>query len=198
MIFFTADTHFGHDRLLSHHNRPFGSIPEMTEYMIESINRVVSATDVLYFIGDFCGIMNNPMEYTDQIVCKNIHLILGNHDVENKYGGQFTSVQTYKEVKHDGQRIVLFHYPLRRWNKDYRGSWMLYGHVHGHLNSEDKNNNKKTLDVGVDNHLRDVRFGTPWSYDEIKEFFVEKTEKVSRLGVDTDDTLLYDRRNLAR
>jgi calcineurin-like phosphoesterase family protein len=50
-----------------------------------------------------------------------------------------------------GQAIWLNHYPMRAWNGSHRGSWHLYGHVHGALHAEDQANlHWLTRDVGVD------------------------------------------------
>jgi len=198
MIYFTADTHFGHEHFLKYTYRPFSSVQEMTNYIIDSINNTVNINDVLYIVGDFCGRTGNPMKYANKIKCQNMHLILGNHDIEKRCGDYFTSVNQYKEIKHQGQRIIMSHYPMRRWSKDYRGSWMLYGHVHGHLSHEDFSDNRKTLDVGVDNSPHGFRFGTPWSFDQIKRFFRRKDQKSSSLGIDIDDSLLYDKRNVVK
>ena len=97
---------------------------------------------------------------------------------------------------YDNNKVVLFHYPLRRWNKDWRGSWMLYGHAHNNLSEYD--NRKLTIDVGVDNTISDKRFGTPRSIIEIKKLFNLRKEKISSFPIDNADKILYDRRNKTR
>lgn len=41
MIWFTSDTHFGHERILDFTNGPFGSIREMNDALIANINEKV-------------------------------------------------------------------------------------------------------------------------------------------------------------
>ena len=180
MIYFTADTHLGHEHFLNYTRRPFSSVQEMTDCIIDTINNNVNINDILYIIGDFCGRTGNPMIYANKIKCQNMHLILGNHDIENRCGDYFTSVNQYKEINYQGQRIIMSHYPMRKWHNDYKGSWMLYGHVHGFLSQDDLTNNKYTLDVGVDNYPEGTPFGTPWSFTQIKKFFDKKLTKASK------------------
>lgn len=52
MIFFTADTHFGHANILKLCGRPFDTIEEMNEKMIGNWNDRVKGTDTVYIVGD--------------------------------------------------------------------------------------------------------------------------------------------------
>lgn len=178
MIYFLSDTHFGNKKYLGYCQRPFSSNKEADESIIQSINDTVKTNDTLYFLGDFCHQGDNPKIYRQKIQCKNIHLILGNHDIEKKFINGFKSISLLKEIVYRKQKIVMCHYPMRAWNKSYRNSWMLYGHVHNRLNHEDEKSFKLTLDVGVDNiYNRNVPFGTPWSFEEINQLFTQKKKK---------------------
>ena len=53
MIWFTSDTHFGHERILDFTNRPFGSIREMNDALIANIDEKVKPEDELYLLGDY-------------------------------------------------------------------------------------------------------------------------------------------------
>ena len=53
MIWFTSDTHFGHERVLGFTNRPFDNIHEMNNAYVENINKKVKQEDELYILGDF-------------------------------------------------------------------------------------------------------------------------------------------------
>ena len=52
-IFVTANQQFGRDNALKLYNRPFPSIEEMNEALIESWNSVVSEEDKIYVLGNF-------------------------------------------------------------------------------------------------------------------------------------------------
>jgi len=53
----------------------------MNDAIVNSINKYVMENDILYHLGDWSfGGINNIWEFKKRINCKNIHLILGNHD----------------------------------------------------------------------------------------------------------------------
>lgn len=175
MIFFTADTHFGHKNIIQYCKRPFTDVHAMNAHIIDQINNVVTYNDNLYILGDFCFKGKKPSDYTSRINCNNIHLIIGNHDKIIDYESGlhgFVSVQDVKEIIYCNQRIFLSHYPHRSWPASHKGSYHLYGHVHSKLNHDDVQSKRKTLDVGVDNTINYGKlFGQPWSFKEIQKLF---------------------------
>ena len=52
LIYFTADQHFGHANIIKHCNRPFGTVAEMDEYLLEQWNNCVGRNDTVYILGD--------------------------------------------------------------------------------------------------------------------------------------------------
>lgn len=156
----------------------------MDQVILDRINETVGADDTLYILGDFTFRGGKPGDYLSRIVCKDVNLILGNHDRRSDYIDNmsaaridvgFTSVQEVKEIIYCNQKIFLSHYPHRSWPSSHKGSFHCYGHVHGKLNTEDKLSNRKTLDVGVDNTVNyDKRFGEPWSFKELQKLFSKK------------------------
>ena len=52
MIFFTSDLHLGHENCIRLCNRPFSSIEEMDETLIENWNHKVTGKDTVYILGD--------------------------------------------------------------------------------------------------------------------------------------------------
>lgn len=171
-VYFTSDTHWGHKNIVRgttewegspQRTRDFDTLEEHNQVLIDNINGMVKENDTLYHLGDWSfGGINNIWEFRRQLNCKNIHLILGNHDhhIERNTlfyeGGDYTkkqilpqelfsSVQHYKEIsfKIDSQvsgrygktKIVLCHYAMRVWNNSHHGSIMLYGHSHGSLDA---------------------------------------------------------------
>src|SRR5258706_15269140 len=51
---FTADFHFGHANIVRYCNRPFATVDEMDQAILERLNASVKINDMLYFLGDFC------------------------------------------------------------------------------------------------------------------------------------------------
>lgn len=158
MIYFIADEHYSHHRILEYQpNRVFNSVLEMNRELINLHNNIVNCNDTIYHLGDFS--FCNPDEILKELKGNHI-LITGSHD--HKKGTLWKEVYKYAhEIVVDKQIIFLSHYAHRRWPKSHYGSWHLFGHSHGNLATYGY-----SFDVGVD--VIYSKF-TPWSFDEIKE-----------------------------
>ena len=129
--FFTSDLHFGHKNIIRFDNRPFTSIEEMDKVLIANWNKRVSAEDTVYILGDISWY--NDDKTAEIFTSLNGHKILikGNHDrVHGKVRHCFDEITDYKEIKIDGNPIVLCHYPITFFNRHHYGAYMFYGHVH--------------------------------------------------------------------
>lgn len=82
MIWFTSDTHFGHENMLRLSDRPWSTVAQMNDAMVANINSKVAVDDELYILGDFSFKMTvqDAYELRKSIVCKRVHLLPGNHD----------------------------------------------------------------------------------------------------------------------
>jgi len=189
-IHFTSDTHYHHSNIVLEITKwrlPNGEIPldrvrdfktleDMDEALIERINSSVSSDDTLYHLGDWSfGGFERIQEFREKINCNNIHLVLGNHDhhiESNRENVQklFSSVSHYKEHNIGKLKIVMSHYAMKVWNKIHDKSWMLHGHSHGTLSTDDlwiygimpDPTHRRTMDVGVDTNKL-----FPYHIDEI-------------------------------
>lgn len=209
-VFFCSDPHYHHAGLVKGTSfwedtsrcRPFDDLKSHDDTLVENINKTVRENDVLFCLGDwsFGNYKDNEAvekitEFRNRINCKNVHLILGNHDQEIRANIDnvreiFSSVNEYLEVviiersptergvKPLKQHIVMFHYAIRSWHHSHRGAWMLYGHSHGSLDEftpltanpqwigdQYFIKNYRTMDVGFDTHPE----FRPYSYDELKQ-----------------------------
>jgi calcineurin-like phosphoesterase family protein len=198
-VYFTSDTHYGHSNIASPHTskwkggyRDYKSLEEMNQDLVKNINKVVKPEDTLWHLGDWSfGGIENIWKFRKQILCDNIHLILGNHDhhiEENKelnipeedreycfhrFGGfatipakqLFKSVQHYKELSLNGRIFVLSHYAHRVWHGSHKGWIHLYAHSHDSLPPYGK-----SKDVGVDTAIRETGLARPFATGEIINF----------------------------
>ncbi|MEK8088740.1 hypothetical protein [Thermithiobacillus plumbiphilus] len=129
-IFFTADSHFGHDRIIEYCNRPFASAAQMDAGLIQRWNARVGVQDTVYHLGDFT--LKKPT-YAQNILRQlhgTKHLIIGNHDHAADHT-LWASAALAADLTVNGRRLYLCHYPLREWPGMWRGALHLYGHVHG-------------------------------------------------------------------
>lgn len=150
----------------------------MNEELIARWNEKIRPEDEVYHIGDFAMTKDNEKvaDILDRLNGTK-YLIVGNHEgpaLNNRK--KFKWVKEYHELKvkdsdckNGVQRIVLFHYAMRVWRGDYRGTWHLYGHSHGNLPD---NEDQLSIDIGVDCHNY-----YPLSYDEVKAIMKTKQWK---------------------
>lgn len=179
--FFVSDQHFSHFKIIEYCNRSFSSITEMNDTIINNHNSVVTSADDVYILGDF-AFVNNIQSFDNIINQLNGRkfFILGSHDriVEHnlKYLlRHFVWIKEKAEIKINKQDITLCHYPMWSWAKSHYGSWQLFGHHHGRLNSDHRSPDKINLtdrlqlDVGVD-----CWNFSPVSFEQIKEIMDKK------------------------
>lgn len=172
MIYFTADLHFYHEKIIRHTQRPFCSAEEMNKILIQKWNRKVSCEDEVYILGDFTMKGADMAAACLYALQGKKHLIRGNHDrfadSSEFEKSLFVSIQDYMEITYLNMRFVLFHYPILEWNGKRKGAIALHGHQHNHREYNLKNRKEGILryDVGVDaNHME------PVSAKEIIDFF---------------------------
>ena len=112
--------------------------------------------DILICLGDWSfGGFDSIEEFWNRIVCKNIHLVLGNHDhhIENNRGDiqkLFLSVSHYNTLKLGDYTFRLMHYPISSWDGLNKGYMHLHGHCH--LPTELRFGKGQRMDVGMDGH----------------------------------------------
>lgn len=148
------------------------SAERMSRALIDNINEMVSASDTLYHLGDFCfGNVEDWRRYRQQIRCERIILCLGNHDKERHIPKEcFEQIHPHGaavEIESDGQHFVLNHYAMRVWNRSHHGVMHLYGHSHGSLADDPSS---LSMDVGVDTHAY-----RPYSLREVLDVMKGKT-----------------------
>lgn len=154
--FFIADPHLGHKNIVLGTSewedksacRQFETLEQHDSLLLDNINKTVGQKDRLYILGDFVfGGKDNIPIYRDRIVCEDVILIRGNHDLhmyknsvvfhKGKYinvNTLFSNVYDMLDLKIGKTKIVLCHYPIYSWHRFSKGALHLYGHVHKELN----------------------------------------------------------------
>lgn len=164
-------TFVSHDREFIWGDRGYSSVEKMNEILIKNINRFVAEDDELYILGDvMLGDNSIGLHYLRQINCKNIHIILGNHDTATRealYRAEpnVVEVTLAKKIKLNGYHFYLSHYPTLTANLDDNGELKkivinLYGHTHQKTNFYE--GCPYMYHVGVDSHSN-----CPVSIDDI-------------------------------
>lgn len=178
--FITSDNHFWHDNIRRHCNRPWPTIEEMNEALIKNWNSVVTKRDLIYHLGDFAMIKKQADGTPTMKLYRSLRhrlngrviLIKGNHDkMSQEVYSCFTEVcEGLKDIKIDGKKVTLCHYPMQSWNCSFHGAWHLHGHCHCRLPDVP---HVLRIDVGVDNPLCNY---TPFSWDVIKNIMMAKEQ----------------------
>lgn len=169
MMYFTADTHFGHANIIKMCDRPYPDIGAMNAAMIAAWNNRIQQNDTVYIVGDMFFRCDDPERILKQLNGKK-RLIVGNHDSSwmgkvnlNRY---FLSVDHFLETSDGTRCITLCHYPLMTWKHEKR-TYMIHGHIHADTSSDFWpliQRRENILNAGVD--LNDYH---PVAFDELVE-----------------------------
>ncbi len=155
------------------------SVENMNRGLVANINARAKAGDVLWCLGDWVfgsgkDSVRNARWFRDQIECRNVFLVWGNHD-DRRIRDLFSATYDQVEIRVEGVEITMNHYPMLTWNGQHHGSVEapnihLYGHVHALYQREPSYCPVRdaeawaALDVGFDGHGYQV-----WSIAEILE-----------------------------
>lgn len=166
MKYYISDLHLFHNRILEKFNRPFSSVEEMHEMIINNWKNKVKADDTVYILGDVG--MYHPKEIGNILNNLPGHkiLITGNHDFKNIHSGSykkvFDKITSYLEIEDNGRNVILFHYPIEDWNGKYRE----YYHLHGHIHNNEDSLSQKERRFNVSAEVVDY---TPVSLDKLEQ-----------------------------
>ena len=160
MIYYTSDLHFGHRAVISMCNRPFASVEEMNETLIENWNKVIHADDDIYVLGDLIYRAEESPEVFLERLKGRKHLVFGNHDESwvkkvdlSKYFVEWGSMLVANTGKGNA---TLCHYP----QLDGKGRYLIHGHLHNRTTEwywGFYKNFERALNAGVDvNNFRPV------------------------------------------
>lgn len=157
------------------------SIQEHDAMILANINALVGRDDELFIIGDFAW--DNPGRYRQQIQCKHVKLIKGNHDKVQKSQNVFGECpdvyrsRAYSKTGGDYVKLYMCHYPTMYWDGSHRGWCHLYGHCHGQREEylDMLEPERRAMDVGVDNIYRLYGAYRPIAEYEVYEYMARRS-----------------------
>lgn len=144
-IWITSDLHLGHTKDFLWEPRGFTSSEAHDSTIIDNINEVVEPDDILYILGDL--MLENNEEGTKklrQLQCKNINIILGNHDTEVRqriyqYTLGYHILGWATPIQFNNKHFFLSHYPMATANlDDNKKPWNKVYNLCGHSHTKDK------------------------------------------------------------
>lgn len=164
--FLISDTHFSHANILQFEAeaRPFSSVEEMNEKLIENWNSVVGHNDIVWHLGDVL-FGNKNFHILDRLNGRK-NLVLGNHDHYGKgvatYMEYFRDIQASK--KYDD--YLLTHVPIHP-SQFYRFAGNVHGHLHSkHVLDADGNKDRHYVNVSCEHTAL-----SPIAWELVKERF---------------------------
>lgn len=169
MLWFTADTHFYHRNIIDYCNRPYATVQEMNEDIVNRWNNSVSSADTVYFIGDFGLGPASKLGDIRQRLNGKITLIKGNHDrsISDKRWKNDVGMDDVVDWA-DLDEFKLMHLPYKEDDKEFfqinKEKWLLCGHVHTKWRIKERQFN-----VGMD-----VNGFKPISINEIREIIKQE------------------------
>lgn len=167
-IWFIADPHFDHKNIIKYCERPFNTVEEMNQTLIERWNSVVKKDDKVFVLGDFSLCQKeNTIKYAKSLKGRKT-LILGNHDRLTKsayYEAGFDFISPYPILWNEF--FILSHAPkFTQENSVYTN---IFGHIHNDPAYKDYSSNSFCVSVERINY-------TPINFEIIRKTIKEENK----------------------
>ena len=160
--FFIGDTHFFHKNIMKFEPvfRPFSTMDEHNEVLVNRWNSVVKPNDIVWHLGDVVFGCAENLAIMDRLNGKK-KLVLGNHDrfEMTHYMKYFTHI--YGVAAYQG--FVLTHIPVA--DSQF---WRYKGNIHGHIHSRTMDD-PRYINVSVE-----AINLTPINFEELSDNFYDK------------------------
>lgn len=200
-IWYTSDTHYYHKNIVYGESewddkeincRPFNNRQEMSQHIVDRINKYVDENDILIHMGDWSfGGIQNIWNFRKLLKVKTIILILGNHDhhirknkvLPNCYknvNGNIVDIDLINDdEKFDCYAQEIFSYVYEDLilnigkNKLYlrhhpHTTWAYNNetiHLYGHVHGK-RGKTMNSIDVGIDNAFKMFAEYRPFNHGE--------------------------------
>ena len=192
-IYFVSDLHYNHANSIKYGNRQFSNVSEMNNHIVEELKTRLTSKDILFDLGDLFWKTKDEdiINILDQIPCKNIYKIMGNHDSYEQYfnnkrinklfKGIYDILDVNIVVDNTTYQLSLCHYPIVSWNHKPYGSLNIHGHCHGNIDDYNESNYDLRVDIGFDSKLSKELGTFIISIKDIINYFDRKTNGLSYL-----------------
>lgn len=179
-MFFSSDHHFHHRNILAYENRPFRSMDEMHDAMIDEWNAHVKEGHSVFYLGDFClGKWRSDYDYALSQMNGDVwNWMRGNHDVSVAKLNTLARVFATKAMIipiHDIGGVLLTHKPQYDYDTD-----AIALNIHGHIHTRGgrdviyEKDGRIFFHVGVDaNNFK------PWHVDNVARIYKRFRRKVA-------------------
>jgi len=150
-IFLISDTHFDHTNIIEYCNRPFRSVSEMNEAMLNNWNKTVGKKDIVFFLGDMrFGKGSRETDYWLKKLNGIIYFINNKDNPTHDTKSKITKYYNMLFIRYRNKKFLLVHDPIDV--PKYWDGWTICGHKHNN-NLRDFpliNGKNKTINVSVE------------------------------------------------
>jgi calcineurin-like phosphoesterase family protein len=170
-VWFTADTHFGHQRILELSHRLFPSLAVMEQTLLSNWVTRVGADDIVWHLGDIT--IDSQWKHGLSLLAGlpgRKRLITGNHDAcwpgkrdfyrrQRDYFDVFETVTEFARTRIDGIPVLLSHFPYDGDHTDTdrhdqfrlrdHGVPLICGHIHDSWRANISQHGTRMVNVGV-------------------------------------------------
>lgn len=146
-FFITSDTWFGRKQIIDIANRPFSTLNEMNDTLVEKWNEKVSKNDIVFHLGNFAW---DPITAENMLSRLNGNIIFCVSDDDDAISLMSEADEAINIIDNDivileDRDLVLCHYPLRVWPGKSSGTV----HIHGHTVFSHKTNLTEELRINA-------------------------------------------------
>lgn len=147
---FYSDPHFFHFNIIRYAKRPYSTVEEMNNDLIERYNSRVKPEDSVIFLGDMFFLRKSEDEIQK---CLRVYnslngakktLIIGNHDKLHNYFPYDIRTKSLT-IQINGEDVLLNHYPYRPSDRPEmnrrpldEGKFLLHGHSHNGIKTKNR------------------------------------------------------------
>lgn len=132
----TSDQHFNHANIIQYENRPYASVEEMNEDMINKWNAVVYDFDTVYFLGDLAfNLSKEKIKHVLSRLKGHKIMIMGNHDKYISKSPEYWRSVGFEEVY--PMPIIVKDFWILSHEPVYMNDNMPYCNLHGHSHSNE-------------------------------------------------------------
>lgn len=170
-VYLISDTHFDHENIIDYCNRPFDSLDEMENRIVNNWNSRVSYGDNILFGGDLAMAPAGKAASYSERLSGNMVVLMGNHDSFSKWKAPFPVLESkYFQYNYYGEEYEFYysHWPEGYSENNQRNDnrkepeysnppeWFDGWNIHGHVHNNDLSNypfvnpEDKRINVGVE------------------------------------------------
>ncbi|WP_251344646.1 metallophosphoesterase [Haloplanus halophilus] len=166
MDYLISDLHLDHDNIIDYCDRPFSSVGEMNETLVERWNAIIDPNDEVLYGGDLTIRTSAAalLDWLDELNGEIIFL-MGNHDGTVLEGVEQAQFAEEFRFKHRGVPFHATHDPADG-PSNWKG-WLLHGHHHNNWPDQFPFVDPETCRVNFSVELLDYR---PLSTDRLVEY----------------------------